>query len=117
MCYFSKHTINWLKSYLSSRSFLVNLANNFSQHASVFCGVPQGSILGSLSFSMKQHSKVKYLGCLLDEAMYGGATALNFINKMNNKLKYLHRKNSFLTPAFRRLLKNYQGFLKWGRWF
>ena len=50
MCYFSKRTINWLKSYLSSRSFLVNLGNNFPQHASVFCGVPQCSILGSLSF-------------------------------------------------------------------
>ena len=28
---FLKHTVNWFKSYLSSRSFLVNLANNFSQ--------------------------------------------------------------------------------------
>ena len=45
---FSKHFVNWFKSYLSHRSFLVNLGNIFSQHASVSCGVPQRFILGSL---------------------------------------------------------------------
>ena len=45
---FSKHTVNWFQSYLSNRSFLVNLGNNFSQSASVSCSVPQGSILGPL---------------------------------------------------------------------
>ena len=33
---FSKHTVNWFKSYLSIRSFLVNLGNNFSRPASEF---------------------------------------------------------------------------------
>ena len=47
---FSKHTVYWLKSYLSNRSFLVNLGNNFSQPASVSCGVRQGYILGPLLF-------------------------------------------------------------------
>ena len=42
---FTKHTVNWFKSYLSNRSFLVNLGNNFSQPVSVSCGVSQGSIL------------------------------------------------------------------------
>ena len=32
--------------------------------------------------------------------------ALNAINKIKNKLKFLHRKNSFLTAALRRLLFN-----------
>ena len=44
---------------------------------------------------IKQHSKVKYLGCLLDETMSGEAMALNVVNKINNKLKFLYRKNSF----------------------
>ena len=47
---FSNVTENWFQSYLSSRSFLVNLGNNFSQPASVSCGAPEGSILGPLLF-------------------------------------------------------------------
>ena len=43
---------------------------------------------------IKQHSKVKYLGCMLDETM-----ALSVINKINNKLKFLYQKNRFLTPT------------------
>ena len=46
---------------------------------------------------IKQHSKGKYLGCLLDETMSGEAMAFNVINKINNKLKFLHYKISFLT--------------------
>ena len=45
---FSKHIVNWFKSFLSNRSFLVNLGNNFSQPPCVSCGVLQGSILGPL---------------------------------------------------------------------
>ena len=32
--------------------------------------------------------------------------ALNVVNKINNNLKFLYRKNSFLAPALRRLLCN-----------
>ena len=38
------------KSYLSNRSFLVNLGNNFSPAESVSCGAPQASLLGPLLF-------------------------------------------------------------------
>ena len=38
--------------------------------------------------------------------MSGEAMALNVVNKINNKLKFIHLKNSFLTPALRRLLRN-----------
>ena len=47
---FSKHSVNWFRSYLISKTFLVNLRNAFSQSTSVSSGVPQGSILGSLLF-------------------------------------------------------------------
>ena len=53
---------------------------------------------------IKQHSKVKYLGCMLDETMSGETMALSVINKINNKLKFLCRKNRFLTPTLIQLL-------------
>ena len=52
---------------------------------------------------IKQHSKVKYLGCLMDETMSGEAMALHVIHKINNKLKFLYCKNDFLTPTLRHL--------------
>ena len=55
---------------------------------------------------IKQHSKVNYLGCLLDKTMSGEAMALKDLYEINNKLKSLYRKNSFLTPVLRRLLCN-----------
>ena len=42
----------------------------------------------------------------MDKTMSGEAMALNIINKINKKLKFLYRKNDFLTPALRRLLIN-----------
>ena len=45
---------------------------------------------------IKQYSKVKYFGYLLDETMPGEAMALNIMNKSNNNLKFLCRRNSFL---------------------
>ena len=45
---FSKHSVNWFRSDLINRTFLVNLGNVFSQPA---CGVPQESILALCTFS------------------------------------------------------------------
>ena len=46
---------------------------------------------------IKQHAKVKYLGCILDESLSGESMALNVIDKMISRLKFLHRQNHFLT--------------------
>ena len=37
---------------------------------------------------IKQHSKVKYLGCMLDEIMFGQTIALSVTDKINEKLKF-----------------------------
>ena len=190
---FSESTIKWFKSYLSERIFLVNIGNKLSDFGKISCGVPQGSILGSLLFliyvndmpqavtstlllfaddscilykhkdlaqiekrlnedfenlcnrfvdnkliihfgedktksilfaskrtaknirqlnikykdiNIKQHSEVTYLGCVLDETMSGEPMALKFINKINGKLKFLYRKNRFLSPELRRMFCN-----------
>ena len=41
---------------------------------------------------IKQHSKVKYLGCIIDETMSEEEMGLSVINKINNKLKFLYQK-------------------------
>ena len=52
------------------------------------------------------YSKITYLGCLLGETMSGESIALKTIKKINQNLKFLYRKNRFLTPELRRLLYN-----------
>ena len=58
------------------------------------------------NIKIKQHSKVSYLGCILDETLNGESMALHVINKINSKIKFLYRKNNLLSPALRRLLCN-----------
>ena len=54
--------------------------------------------------NIKQNSKVTYLGCVLEETMSGEFMTLKAINKINGKLKFLYRKNRFLSPELRRML-------------
>ena len=56
--------------------------------------------------NIKQHSEVTYLGCVLEETMSGEPVALKVINKINSKLKFLYRKNRFLSPELRIMLCN-----------
>ena len=53
---------------------------------------------------IKQYAQVKYLGCILDQSLSGESMALNVVDKVNSRLKCLHRKNCFLTPPLRRQL-------------
>ena len=56
--------------------------------------------------NIKQQAQVTYLGCVLDESMSGEPMALKVVNKINRRLKFLYRKNKFLTPELRRMLCN-----------
>ena len=55
---------------------------------------------------IKQYFQVTYLGCLRDETMCGELMALKIIKRINQKLKFLFRKNGFLIPRLRRFLCN-----------
>ena len=47
---FCDDTANWFHSYLTDGAFLVSTENKYSSISKISCGVPQGSILGSLLF-------------------------------------------------------------------
>ena len=55
---------------------------------------------------IKQHCRVTYLGCILEETMSGESMDHKVISKVNARLKFLHWKNKYLTPNLRRLLCN-----------
>ena len=62
---FSKHPVNWFQPYFSSKSFLVNLGNNFPQPASLSCSVPQDAILGPLLFLIYVNDMSQTVKCNL----------------------------------------------------
>ena len=65
--------------------------------------------MGNLSINhgdiqIRQHSKVTYLGCVLDEDLSGESMAAKVMGKINGRIKFLYRKNRFLDSSLRRLL-------------
>ena len=42
-----------------------------------------------------QHSRVKYVGCILDESLSGESMGFNVTDKVNSRLKFPHRQNRF----------------------
>ena len=55
---------------------------------------------------IKQHSKVTYLGCVLDNDLSGESMATKVSGLINGRLKFLYRKQRFLTYPLHRLLCN-----------
>ena len=58
------------------------------------------------TMQIKQRHNTTYLGCALDENLSGETTALKVISKIYCRLRFLYRKNRFLSQRLRRLLCN-----------
>ena len=55
---------------------------------------------------IKQYHTVTYLSCLLNKTHSGESMTLKVINKIDSRLRFLYRKNRFLSPPLRRLFSN-----------
>ena len=55
------------------------------------------------TIQIKQYHTVTYLGCALDENLSGETMALKVISKINCRLRFLYRKNRFLSQPLRGL--------------
>ena len=73
---FSQATISWYKSYLTNRTFLVNVENDLSSPGDLTCGVPQGSILGPLIFLLYVNDMSNSVDC--DLLLYADDSCLIF---------------------------------------
>ena len=60
---FSQATISWYRSYLTNRTFLVNVEKNLSSPGDLTCGVPHGSIIGPLIFLLYVNDMSNSIDC------------------------------------------------------
>ena len=75
----------------------------------LFASKQRAKNIHQLDIKYKDKYKITFgsnISWVLDETMSGEPMALKVINKINGKLKFLYRKNRFLSPELRRMLCN-----------
>ena len=84
LCFAGK-TIAWYTSYLTNRSFIVNVGKEFSSPGKLSCGVPQGSILGPLLFLLYVNDMPQAVNSEL--LFYADDTCLIYMGKNIQKIE------------------------------
>ena len=88
---FSNHSIKWFQSYLSDRSFRVNINSKYSSTAKIECAVPQGSILRPLLFLLYVNDMKQAVDC--DLFLYADDSCLVYQHKDVSKIEQNLNKN------------------------
>ena len=110
---FSKHSVNWFRSYLINRTFLINLGHASSQPACVSSGVPQGSILGPLLFLIYINDMSQAVKCNL--FLYADDTCLVCQHKDINEIeKQLNKDFESICDWFVKIKKVRKLNIKYG---
>ena len=77
--------MKWFSSYLSDRKQFVDVQGTFSSEESVSCGVPQGSILGPLLFTLYVNDMSSAVNC--DLCLYADDSMLLVSGKNVNEIE------------------------------
>ena len=82
---FAGKTIAWFTSYLTNRSFILNVGKESSSPGKLSSGVPQSSILGPLLFLLYVNDMPQAVNSEL--LLYADDTCLIYMGKISKKLK------------------------------
>ena len=88
---FRETAIEWYKSYLEDRYFVVNVEGSTSQKAELNCGVPQGSILGPLIFLIYVNDMSQAVNC--DLYLYADDSCLVYTGRDVSSIEDTLNKN------------------------
>ena len=82
---FSGKTITWYTSYLTNKSFIVNVGKEFSSPCKLSCGVPQASILGPLLFLLYVNDMPQAVNS--EVLLYADDTCLIYMGENTQKIE------------------------------
>ena len=88
---FADSVIFWFRSYLTNRTFFVNIGKETSSPGELSCGVPQGSILGPLIFLLYVNDMPQAVDC--DLLLYADDSCLVFRDNNINEIEKQLNKN------------------------
>ena len=88
---FTESAINWFRSYLANRTFVVHVNGEYSNPGNLTCGVPQGSILGPLLFLLYVNDMPQAVSC--DLLLYADDSCLVFTDKNFDNIENQLNKN------------------------
>ena len=101
----SELALGWFRSYLSGRTHSDKVGSTLSNPASLQCGVPQGSVLGPILFSLytnpissiiHSHTSINYHFYADDTQLYITLSPANFSHSIQKLKNYLNDIQNFM---------------------